>query len=82
MPQMQKLWVTLALKCNLSAFFCVCVGGEGDFLQKKNKIWSLVSLSKTFALGSLESLKLRSSVLSLQRSFSLKFIWVRKKIWV
>ena len=39
--------------------------------------WSLVSnssLSKTFALGSLESHKFRSSVLSIQRSFSLRLI--------
>ena len=34
---------------------------------------------QTFALGSLESLKFRTSVLSLQRKFSLKFLWVRKK---
>ena len=40
------------------------------------------NLSKTFALGSLESLKFRSSVLSLQRSFSLKFILGQKKFWV
>ena len=49
------------------------------------KTWSSVSnsnLSKTFALGSLESLKFRSSVLSLQRSFSLKFILGQKKFWV
>ena len=45
------------------------------------KTWSLVSnfnSSKTFALASLENLKFRSSGISLQRSFSLKFIWVRK----
>ena len=42
-----------------------------------DKTWFLVSnssLSKTFAVGNLESLKFRSSVLSLQGSFSLKFI--------
>ena len=37
------------------------------------------SLSKTFVLGSLESLKFRSSVLSPQRLFSLKLILGRKK---
>ena len=44
-----------------------------------NKTWSSVSnsnLSKPFALGSLESLKF---ILSLQRSFSLKFILGQKK---
>ena len=49
-----------------------------------NKTWSLVSnssLSKTFALGSFESLKFKSSVLSLQRSLILgqKKCWVWKK---
>ena len=41
--------------------------------------------NKTFALSSLGSHKFRSSVLSIQRSFSLKFIlgscWVPKKFW-
>ena len=55
------------------------------------KTWSSVSnsnLSKVFVPGSLESLKFRSSVISLQRSTSLKFILgrkrfgVSKKIWV
>ena len=63
--------------------------GEPNFLRnprhpkslrfyKVNKTWSLVSnssLSKTFALCSLEHLKFRSFVLSLHRSFSLKFIF-------
>ena len=51
----------------------------------KNKTWSSVSnskFSKTFVLGSLESVKFRSFVLSLQRSFSLKFILGEKKFWV
>ena len=50
-----------------------------------NKTWSSVSnsnLTKTFVLGSLESLKFWSSVLSLQRSFSLKLILGQNKIWV
>ena len=50
-----------------------------------NKTWSSVSnssLSKTFALASLESLKFGSFVFSLQTSFSLKLILVQKKIWV
>ena len=55
------------------------------------KTWSSVSnssISKTFALGSLESIKFRSSISSLQRSFSLRLIlgqkqfWVWKKFWV
>ena len=48
-----------------------------------NKTWSSVSnssLSKTFALDSLQNLKFRTSVSSLQRSFSLKFILGQKKI--
>ena len=36
---------------------------------------------QTFALGSLESLKFRTSVLSLQRKFSLKFILGLKNFW-
>ena len=54
---------------------------EVNEVLKQNKTWSSVSnsnLSKTFALGSSESLKFRSSVLSLQRSFPLKFIWGKK----
>ena len=49
-----------------------------------NKTWSSVSnssLSKIFALGSLQNLKFRTSVSSLQRSFSLKFILGQKKIF-
>ena len=52
-------------------------------LQSHKKTWSSVSnssLSKTFALGSLQNLKFRTSVSSLQRSFSLKFILVPRKI--
>ena len=47
-----------------------------------NKTWSSVSnssLSKTFALSSLQNLKFRTSVSSLQRSFSLKFIFGQTK---
>ena len=49
----------------------------------KNKTWSSVSnssLSKTFVLGNLESLKFRSSVLSIQRSFGSEKILGLKKI--
>ena len=52
-------------------------------IKTLNKTWYSVSnSSKTFALGSLESLKIRTSVLSLQRSFSLMFIFGQKKFWV
>ena len=50
-----------------------------------NKTWSSVSnssLSKTFALGRLESLMLRTSVLSLQDHFHLSLFWVKKVFWV
>ena len=40
------------------------------------------NLSKTFALGNLERDKFRRSVLSLQRSFSFKFILGQKNLWV
>ena len=48
-----------------------------QYQKKINRTWSSVSnssLCKTFALGSLQNLKFRTSVSSLQRSFSLKFI--------
>ena len=50
--------------------------------ELQNTTWSSESISSfsiTFALASLESLKYRSSVFSLQRSFSLQFILGQKK---
>ena len=50
-----------------------------------DKTWYSVSnsrLSKTFVLGSLQNLKFRTSVSSLQRSFSLKFILGQTKFGV
>ena len=63
-----KYWVQV----NFGSIIIVC-----------NKTWSSLSnsnLSKPFVLGSLESLKIRSSVLSLQRSFSLE-IYCQTKFW-
>ena len=49
------------------------------YLLLSNKTWSNSNLSKSFVLGSLESLKF---IFPLQRAFSLKVILGQKKIWV
>ena len=69
--------VMMSMDAYLRRRACVC-----NIISKvinkilEDKTWSSVSnsnLSKSFVLGSLESLEFRSSVLSLKRSISLKF---------
>ena len=79
----QIICLSYQLQEKVNSFCLLYFCGNGKTMNYKT--WSSVSnsnLSKTFALGSLEILKFRSSVLSLQRSFSLKIILGQKKFWV